>query len=58
MSGFNYKCRECGHQVRIEIATMDAMNEEIARLRRRIKELEEKSDLETLMGMLGMGGRK
>ena len=57
MSGFNYKCRDCGHSVWVELHTMDAMNEEIARLRRRIVELEakvEKDDLDTLMGMMGM----
>ena len=61
MSGFNYKCGKCGHSVRIDLPTMDAMNEEIARLRRKIMELEakvERNDLSTLMGIMGMGDEK
>lgn len=54
MAGINFVCPCCGKMTRIEIM-------EIERLRRKIMELErklEKNDLETLMGMMGMGGKK
>lgn len=55
MAGINFVCPCCGKKSRIEIM-------EIERLRRKIVELEEKvsekSSLETLMGMMGMGGKK
>lgn len=55
MAGITFVCPHCGEKSRIEIM-------EIELLRRKIMELElkllKKSDLETLMGMMGMGGGK
>ena len=54
MAGINFTCPCCGKTTRIEIM-------EIERLRRKIVELEakvERNDLGTLMGMMGMGGKK
>jgi uncharacterized radical SAM superfamily protein len=55
MAGINFTCPHCGKKSRIEIM-------EIERLRRRIVELEmrlqEKSDMDMLMGLMGMGGKK
>lgn len=54
MAGINFICPHCGEKSRIEIM-------EIERLRRKIVELEKKNEsegLETLMKMMGMGGKK
>ena len=54
MAGITFVCPHCGEKSRIEIM-------EIERLRRKVVELErkvEKSDLEILMGMMGMGGSR
>lgn len=54
MAGINFVCPHCGKNSRIEIM-------EIERLRRKIVELErkaEKSDLEKLREMMGMGESK
>ena len=55
MAGINFTCPSCGKAVRIEIMEID-------RLRRRVAELEgklaERSSLDALAEMMGMGRRK
>jgi len=55
MAGINFVCPCCGKMTRVEIM-------EIERLRRRIMELEarlqEKSEMDMLMGMMSMGRKK